>query len=814
MYRRIIIVITATLIACTAAFAERNPFVIPQSAFSASYSSGSFSSMINPAFTQSESNPFLAYSYMKPDEAKDGNHFVMLNFLDLDLIYSWYDTLYNYETEQTLHSGTSLYTINKGFMFNNVFGFGIGYSFSQSDVKEFDNYGGWSAGFVFRPAWFISFSAVAKDFYATSRNDSITHTEIYSLSLRPVKDYLTLSVDATKYSQDITDHYIYTFGCELAGWKDITLTAKGDTDRNFTFGLSMPFFSRNKTPHTTTISGYASNNKKSPDAWSGGISFSASRDIYAPDTTALNNYLYLQIKGDYNDEQSPSRLFASDKTSFYHLLRGLRRAAEDNTIDALILDIDNSSFGFAQMQEIRSELEIFRGKGKKVYALMSYTGNREYYLATAADEIYFTPNSTFAITGLSMQVYFFKGLMDKAGVKFESVSRGKYKSFNEPFTRENMSKYARENMEEVLSDLNEQYIDGIMKGRNLSREDINSAFDAGFYTPEAAKEKGFIDEVANRDDALISFSEKASIVKFENYIEESDIMREWGPIPAIAIVYVKGSIVSGKGKDSRVSSSTGDYDYRDSLTRAFTDPIVQAVVIRVDSGGGSASASDYMWNYLLLMKKKYPKPVVFSFGNTAASGGYYISCTGDKIYSSRGTITGSIGVISGKISMKELYGKLGINKETIKLSEFADAFSESRDLTDREKELFQKGVDFIYDRFTGRVVEGRKISKDTIPVIAEGKVHTGTSALQNHLTDETGGLMAAIEYARSLSIKGDNYTIIRLPDRHGVLSEVFQSSDLLSPFGDLEVLFRSAEKYAQFDKEHFLYLNPYIIEIK
>lgn len=814
MCRKIIIMTAAIIIAGTAAFAERNPFAIPQSAFSASYSSGSFSSMINPAFTQSESNPFLAYSYMKPDEARDGNHFVMLNFLDLDLIYSWYDTVYNYETEQTLHSGTSLYTINKGFMFGNVFGFGIGYSFSRSDVKEFDNYGGWSAGLVFRPAWYISFSAVAKDFHSTSSNDFISHTEVYSMSLRPVKDYLTLSVDAAKYSQDVSDHYIYTFGCELAGWKDITLTAKGDTDRNFTFGLTMPFFSRNRAPLTTSLSGYRSKSRTSPDTWSGGISFSANRDRYASITTALSNYLYLQIRGDYGDEHHPSGLFGPDKSSFYYLIRGLRRASDDNTINALVIDIDNSSFGFAQMQEIRNEIERFRGKGKQVYALMSYPGNSEYYLASSADKIYFTPNSTFTITGLSMQVYFIKGLMDKAGVKFESVSRGKYKSFNEPFTRENMSKDARENMEEVLSDLNEQYIEGIMKGRNLSREDINSAFDAGFYTPETAKEKGFIDEVIHRDDALISFSEKASIVKFKNYIEESDIVREWGPAPAIAVVYVKGNIVSGQGKDSRFSSSTGDYDYRDSLTKAFTDPSVQAVVIRVDSGGGSASASDYMWNYLLLMKKKHPKPVVFSFGNTAASGGYYIACTGDKIYASRGTITGSIGVISGKISMKELYGKLGINKETIKLSEFADAFNESRDLTDKEKALFQKGVDFIYDRFTGRVMEGRKISKDTIPQIAEGKVHTGTSALQNRLTDETGGLMAAIEYAKSLSIEGDRYEILQLPDRHGVLRDVIQSSDLLSPFDDLGILVRSAEKYSQFENERVLYLDPYIIEVK
>ena len=185
--------------------------------------------------------------------------------------------------------------------------------------------------------------------------------------------------------------------------------------------------------------------------------------------------------------------------------------------------------------------------------------------------------------------------------------------------------------------------------------------------------------------------------------------------------------------------SIGNEAYREALEKAFNDPSVRAVVIRINSGGGSAAASDQMWNSLVRLKKKYRKPVVFSFGNIAASGGYYAACTGDRIYSNRGTMTGSIGVVFGKITLEELYRKLGISKEVIKMSEFADIFSESRHLTGKEKNLLQEGVNFTYDRFTGMVVRARGISAGEVSRIAEGRVFTGLQAIGNRLVDEEGG---------------------------------------------------------------------------
>ena len=249
------------------------------------------------------------------------------------------------------------------------------------------------------------------------------------------------------------------------------------------------------------------------------------------------------------------------------------------------------------------------------------------------------------------------------------------------------------------------------------------------------------------------------------------------------------------------------------LEHAFTDSSVKAIIIRINSGGGSAVASDLMLNKLINLKKRFKKPVVFSFGNIAASGGYYVACSGDKIYSNRGTITGSIGVIFGKITLKELYEKLGIKNEIIKMSKFADIFSESRELTDKEKEILQRGINFTYDRFTGKVMKSRKIKKNKIPEVAEGKVFTGSQAEKNHLIDHIGGLLAAIKYAKSLSDLGSNYDIVKYPDKMTFINGILQTNDNLFLSKFMEKLYGNLITIKSIE-ENFIYLYPFIIKIQ
>ena len=375
-----------------------------------------------------------------------------------------------------------------------------------------------------------------------------------------------------------------------------------------------------------------------------------------------------------------------------------------------------------------------------------------------------------------------------------------------------MSPEAEANLREILTDLNEQFISAITERTLISRDKVRKLFETGFYTPDEAKAEGFIDEVMYSEDAIDSISSDGMLVKFDSYCRENRSSGIWSGPPAIAIIYVKGNIIPGRGRQDGMAGSTGNADYGESLERAFKDPGVKGVVIRIDSGGGSAAASDFMWKSLVHLKKKFPKPVVISFGNTAASGGYYVACTGDRIFAENGTITGSIGVISGKISAKELYAKLGISKQTISLSEFADIFDESRPLTQNEYKVIDRATGFIYDRFKQKVIEARKIPATEIEKIAGGRIHTGKGGRANGLVDEEGGIFTAVQFCRSQCGITGEFRIIQLPDNSGFLSGM-ENSFFSADNAVIDMFIRGTQIFGLTDGSA-LYLEPYYIEIE
>ncbi len=808
--KKAVTVVFLIFTAVSALFSAENPFPLPPSALSSSYSGGSFSSMLNPVFTDMDSTSNIAYRYLMYNSEDNANHFAVLNLFGFDLIYSRYNTIPDMDGNSILNSGVNLYSINRGFFFGNTFGFGAGYSFSSGSDEYYNSYSGWSAGLLFRPVKFISIGTAFRDLNGEIGGEHISPSIDYSLSLRPWKDYLTLSAGCITQKDRDAEFY---YSAELKGYKDISLTLKYGTDKSITAGLTLPLYLRSGSGMEMTIDAYGSEKSETADFKSAGIAFSSKRMKKSIHIAPGENFVTLKISGDYTAEREESGIFSKRKSVFRDLLKGISKAGDDPTITGLIIEIESSGFGMAQTQEIRDLLNRLRSDGKKVYTILSYSGNREYYLATASDKIFFTPNSTFKITGLSAKAYFLKGLLDKGGVKFESISKGKYKSFNETYTRSDMSEHARENLKTILTDLNDQFISGIIEQRKLTRDAVDELFTKGLYTPAEAKEKGFIDEVMYANEAVDSIKGNGKTISFSEYISDGESVSSWSTLPAIAVISVTGSIVSGKGGGSAMSSSTGDYEYKLSIDKAFGDRSVKAVVIRIDSGGGSAAASDFMWNALYSAKKMNPKPVVFSFGNTAASGGYYIACTGDPVFAGKGTITGSIGVIAGKISAEELYSKLGISTETIKMSEFADIFSESRSLTENDKVLLHKEIDFIYDRFTGKVMEGRGITENEIPQIAEGKIHTGSAAKGNKLVNETGGLIAAIEYAKNKADLNSEYRIVNLPENGSFLRGILNNSDLSVMINHLKFLVQNIEKYRMLE-EQTLYIQPYSIEIR
>ncbi len=808
--KKLIIIITILFTTVSIIYGAENPFPLPVSALSASYSGGSFSSMINPVFSDLDSAEQIAYRYISYKEGGRGNHFTSVNLFGLDIIYANYNTVPGTGDSGLLKSDADYFSFNKGFFFKNVFGFGAGYSTGSSKNRVFDNYHGWNAGLLLRPVPFISFGVVFRDINGRIGGEKIDPAGVYSASIRPWNEDLTLSVDCVKRKHKSAD---YSYSGEFRFLKDFSLAVKYGTDKSITAGLTIPLYIRNGGGVSIIPDYYQSFRSETSDLKSAGIALNYRKQRDPLYVSVSENYIHLKISDNYTSEKEQTAFFTAEEPSFQDLATGITKACDDRGINGIILEIDSSGFGMAQVQEIRDLLNRFRSNGKKVYAVLNYPGNREYYLATASDKIFFTPNSTFKLSGLSAKTYYLKGLLDRGGVKYESFSKGKYKSFSEMFTRNDMSGEARENMTAVLKELNEQFISGITDGRKISRTAVEDIFKKGFYTPAEAREKGFIDEIMYTGEAIDSINAKARKISFEDYIKEEESVTCWGTVPAIAVINVTGSIVSGDGGGSSFSGSTGDYDYKKYIEQVFGDQSVKAVVIRIDSGGGSAAASDFMWSALCAAEKKNPRPVVFSFGNMAASGGYYIACTGDTIFASRGTITGSIGVVAGKISAEELYSKIGISTETIKMSEFADIFSESRSLTQSEKELFQREIGFIYDRFTGKVIDGRKIEAGVIPEIAEGRIHTGAAARDKKLVDETGGIIAAIEFAKVKSGIDSGFRIINLPGEGSAFLRLISTRESSSFLKYINLITRNIEKFRLLD-EQFLYLQPYSIEIR
>ncbi len=811
----------AAVLAC-ALSADASPQADPLSVLRRSGPAGNANltgaQFVNPAFAGDGAVPFLSYRLLRYEDRGTSDHLASLAFAGFTLSYLRVGDIYDPAARDFAGAYMNIATIAKGFIFGNVLGLGGAYSFSAGASEGYDRYRSFTAGAVLRPVRFVSFGYALRDMNEPRVGEGTTPgSEVYSVSVRPYGERLSISFDAARrYGQRFDRDELY-IAADLRLPCDIMLFAGITPGRKFSAGALVPIDFEGPRGSTLILDYFnAAGAHGSPRAAAYGIALTAAK--YRDAVTAAKGVLAIRFAERMNEIEE-ERILGEARPSFHDMIAVLDEAATDPSVAAVVLKIDGMPLGFAQVQEARAAIKRFRASGKKVYAALASMGNKEYYLAAAADEVCLAPNSPFAITGLVAEVYFFKGLMDRAGVRFESISKGKYKSFNEPFTRESMSEAHRENLTELLSDLNTQYLDDIGADRGLPRAAIESLFARGFLVPDEAKSGRFVDEVAypsELEKRLVNDGPGVKrIVRMAEYIARKRRLVDWGPVPAIAVVHVTGSIIRGEERRSGLlgPNATGDESFRKMLEQVFGDTSVRAVVIRVNSGGGSATASDFMWHALLEMKKKYNKPLVFSFGNIAASGGYYIACTGDKIFSGGGTVTGSIGVVMGKVNLVKLYATLGVSKDVIKMSEFADIFDESRELSTRERELLQKAVDFTYRGFTEKVVKGRGISKDNIPGVAEGRVFAGSRAKERALVDSIGGLVAAIEYAKKVAGIERRCRVLHLPSRRSSVVEMLGSATAGDALAAIEPI-RNALQNLYHGDEAWLFLYPYRIEIK
>jgi protease-4 len=474
-----------------------------------------------------------------------------------------------------------------------------------------------------------------------------------------------------------------------------------------------------------------------------------------------NSVLALKVSGplpDYVPDDPFRRLFGGQPQSLSSLLAQFRKAKVDKRVTAVLLDIEASQTGWAKAEEIRGAITDLRASGKPVYAYLEYGMNKDYYIATACDKIFVPPPGELFITGLAADVMFFRGSLDKLGIYPDMYQIGKYKTAADMFTKKEMTPEHRQFINELLDDLYGRYVDGIAKGRSKSTDDVKAMIDNAPYSAEQAKEAGLIDGALYHDDVEKELkkrlgykdSDELHIAKGADYRQISPESLGLNKGEKIAVVYAAGDITSGKSQFGGNGEETiGSDSLVKTINEARDDKNVKAIVLRIDSPGGSGLASDIIWRAIESAKEK--KPVVVSMSDVAASGGYYIACNANKIVAEPSTITGSIGVLGGKPVVKGLYDWLGISNEYVLRGKNAGIFRETEKFNDSERQKWEEFLKATYDDFTSKVAKGRNREKNYIDSIGQGRVWTGQQGKERGLVDEYGGLDRAIEIAKQLA---------------------------------------------------------------
>jgi protease-4 len=461
------------------------------------------------------------------------------------------------------------------------------------------------------------------------------------------------------------------------------------------------------------------------------------------------------------------------------LIGALQKAGRDDRIKGLLLQgsFEPTDFGtgYASLQELRDAILAFKKTGKKVYAYLEAPTTRDYYVASAASTIYLNPYGEMEMPGLASIKMYYADLFQKYGIDVQVTRVGKYKSAVEPFILDKMSDADREETQKLLGDLWGDFLSAVSDARGIDPAALQQLIDTeGYILPESARDAKLVDKLAYFGDVLDDLGKVAPSssyaeiplpfkqVAIADYIRSSHTPRlvgERSNSNVVAVLYLEGEIVDGWGDLTNI----GGDRFAAELRQLRRDDKVKAVVLRVNSPGGSAYASEILQREIIALKDK--KPVVVSMGNYAASGGYWISTFSNRIFAESNTLTGSIGVFGMFFDIQKISNNFGITFDVAKTGNYADFETISRPKTQPELDLAQARVDDLYSKFLDKVSRSRNIPFEQLQVIAQGRVWSGAEALKLHLVDEMGGLQNAIDYAADLAKLGQNYHLKEVPQQ-------------------------------------------------
>ncbi len=457
------------------------------------------------------------------------------------------------------------------------------------------------------------------------------------------------------------------------------------------------------------------------------------------------------------------------KNGLKKIINAIKKAKTDKKIKGIYLDLTTVDAGLATIEELRNTFADFKTSGKFIVTHADYFTHKSYYLASVADKLYLTPEGEIQFTGLSAQIMLYKSLLEKIGIEPEIIRHGKFKSAVEPFMLNEISNANREQTKTYMSSIWETMLLGISESRGIETDKLNMYADSlRINSAKKCVEYNFADSLLYADQVIeelkklvgIENKDKLNLIELKNYAGETDDIDFELEITGnkIAVIYATGQIMPGEGDDEKIGSET----LSKAIRKARKDTTIKAIVLRINSPGGSALASEVIWRETVLAQKV--KPLIVSMGNVAASGGYYIACSADTIVAQPNTITGSIGVFGLMFNGKKLLNDIGVNISTVNTNKYADIMSPLRKMTSYERNIIQTGVEDIYDTFIGHVAEGRGMTKAEIDSIGQGRVWSGKNAKEIGLVDVFGGLETAITIASEKAGLTD-YKIIDYPEK-------------------------------------------------
>ncbi|MFN3197800.1 MAG: signal peptide peptidase SppA [Bradymonadia bacterium] len=651
------------------------------------------------------------------------------------------------------------------------------HTFVADDDRALDDYSTWDLGLQLRLSRWLAMGLSITDLSTPRLGlDPVERAWQPALAIRPGTERMTLTATA-RFPEDgdgprsaggrlnwnfwgplaFTGRYDYTEG-----------VGEADATHQVMAGLSTQFSGFD----SAGLYAYSPDAAGDDPSW--GAAFvsriSSSRDPYRMRRRS-NLVVELDLRGALEEYGTGGFFSSRPRTPFLNTLRVIRALSEAPEVAGLLVAVPNGGYGWARAAELRQALGAFKATGKKVYAYVPVPDTRAYMVATVADKIYTAPSGGLLTTGLRGQMTFYTSAMNRLGIRVDAVAIGQYKSAPEAFTRTEPSEPARENEDALLDDLYAHVVNHIADGRGMTAEVVKGHINEAPYTAEEAKARKLVDGVIHYDQfedvvrkdlgPWVRFAGPEAIL--------GDRLVRWGNKPQVGVLYATGTITDGESVANPLtgSMSVGADTFVKSARRMRDDPSIRAVVLRVDSPGGSVTASDVMWRELALLAEE--KPLIVSMGDVAASGGYYIAAPGREIFAMPETITGSIGIFTLKFDLSGLYWLFGVKKTDFKRGDRSDFMSDARGWTDEERAVAKKGMEALYEVFLSRVAAGRKgLDRDRVDALAQGRVWTGAQAKACGLVDRPMGLLAAVDQAAALAGLGtDDYSVFAGPPSEG-----------------------------------------------